>query len=335
MTEPFVIGTPQFEWQEVNLKGKKKYYISGYISTIDPDDYNEVVTMRAQEKLLKACQERIKTERFITMDLEHEEYIEADQVLRKPKNTRVPVAKIVEAELRERGVWVKAEINRNGDRFKTVWESIKEGYLHSFSIAFAPLKKVTQKINGVVQTFIEDLNLTNVTLTGSPVNTNATFTVSLKAKLNDGDNNMTEEQKQETPKVEEQPTEEAPKTGEPAKEEATEDPKVEEVKEEDKPLTTNDLVENARALEKEKADFAAERAAFEKQKTDFEAQNQPAEVKDTDVLGQIKAKDKEIAELKAKLNAPILKSRIKTQEEVQAEVKAKQAPVGSPLDNIK
>lgn len=331
MTDNFVIQTPQFEWQEVNLKGDKRYYISGYISTIDPDDYNEVVTMQAQEKLLKACQDRMKSEAYITMDVEHEEYKEGDRVLRKPKNTRIPVAKIVEAELKEKGVWVKAEINRNGDRFKEVWNSIKEGYLHSFSIAFAPLKSITRRVNGVVQKFIEDLNLTNVTLTGSPVNPNATFTVSLKAKLNE-DNTMVEENKQEPVA----PQEEAPKTEEPQKqeeiqqEEATQE--SEEAPAEEKPLTPNELVENARALEKEKIQLQAEREAFEKQKAEFEAQAKPAEPQQpADLVASIKALKEENAELKSKLNAPILKSKIVTAEEKKV-MKAEKTT--SPLDLI-
>ena len=327
MTNNFTIQTPQFEWQEINLKGNKSYFISGYISTIDADDYNEVVTMQAQEKLLQACQDRMKTEAFITMDVEHEEFLESDRVLRKPKNTRIPVAKIVDAELREKGVWVKAEINRHGDRFKEVWNSIKEGYLHSFSIAFAPLKKVTQRINGVVQTLIEDLNLTNVTLTGSPVNQNATFTVTLKAKLQEEENNMTDEKVQE------------PVAEEVAPEVVDEKPVEKEEKpatEEEKPLTVNELVDNVRALEKERAQFEADKKEFEAQRVEFTESSKPAEeVKPSDLVAQIKSENDtlkaENAELKSKLNAPILKSKINTAADRTKEFETKKS---NPMDRI-
>jgi len=315
MTENFEVLTPEFGWTEVVTKGGKNYFIEGYISTIDKDDYNEVVTMQAQEKLLKACQDRMASGKAITMDLEHEEFLdEFGRPMRKPKGGLVPVAKIVQAEMRDRGVWVKAEINKDSERFPTVWKSIKEGFLHSFSIAFAPLKAVSRKVNGVTHKLIEDLNLLNVTLTGAPVNREATFNVALKAKLR-GEENMSEENKNETPKEEEG------KQEKPVEETQSEDNKQddEEGKEEEKTLTVNDLVENAKALEKEKAEFEAQKKKFEEEKKAFEdsqKKEEPKEKDSNDLISQIKAKDQEITDLKAKLNAPILKSKITSPDEV-------------------
>jgi uncharacterized C2H2 Zn-finger protein len=158
-----------FLWSEVNLKGEKKFYIEGYASTIDEDKAGEILDLSAQQDI---CNQMQGTN--ITMDIEHEEWYDASgNILQRPKNEKIPVAKIVSAELRPRGTWVKAEINTNVNSFKQVWGSIKDGFLKAFSVAFYPVQK-----SGNV---IKHLNLVNVTLTGSPVNPNATFAVSMKS----------------------------------------------------------------------------------------------------------------------------------------------------------
>jgi phage head maturation protease len=158
-----------FLWSEVNLKGEKQFFIEGYASTIDQDKAGEILEFSAQEDIFKQVQNE-----NITMDIEHEEWYSNDgKVLQRPKNEKIPVAKIVSAELRPRGVWVKAQINTNLRSFNEVWGSIKDGFLKAFSVAFYPV----QKVGGI----IKHLNLVNITLTGSPVNPQATFAVSMKS----------------------------------------------------------------------------------------------------------------------------------------------------------
>ena len=344
----FTYQTDGFQWSEVNLKGVKKYYIEGYISTIDVDDYNEVVTMKAQEQILRACKQRIISETPITMDIEHEEFYKGEQVLKKPKNSKIPVAKIVHAEMKSKGVWVKAEINTDSGRFNKVWKSIKNGYLHSFSVAFATLKSITKMADGVQQRFIDTLNLVNVTLTGSPVNPNATFQVTMKAALNSmGENNMEQNNVNEgTPNV-------PPVTPAPAA--AVEQPVVEgtepsPVQEEnaEQILTVNDFVESIRAFDKEKVAFEAEKALFEAEKAKTEVTPNPeitqtntteTEGVDLNPLTQIKAKNKQLIkeniDLKARLNMPILKSKITSRTDVIKHADKKMVmEKKSPLDMI-
>jgi len=190
-----------FLWSEVNLKGNREYYVEGYASTIDEDLSGEIVGLKAQERLLEQIQNN-----NITLDIEHAEwYDDNGNVLPKPKNTTIPVAKVVSAELRERGVWIKAKINNHIPSFRSVWNSIKDGFLKAFSIAFYPVAKAGKEIS--------DLNLVNITLTGSPVNTAATFNAvmkSAKAYLdsqrqeikNMEENNMIEEIKNDIPAAE-------------------------------------------------------------------------------------------------------------------------------------
>lgn len=160
-----------FLWSEVNLKGEKQYYIEGYASTIDVDKSGEVLEMSAQHDIHNQC-----LNENITMDIEHEEwYDDNGKLLSKPKNMKIPVARVVHSEIRPRGVWVKAKINNNLRSFTELWGSIKDGFLKAFSVAFYP----TQKNGGM----IKHLNLINITLTGSPVNPNATFNVTMKSAV--------------------------------------------------------------------------------------------------------------------------------------------------------
>jgi len=165
----------EFAFSVVNLKGDRKYYGEGYASTIDEDKAGEVLLPSAQADLVSQLKSQV-----ITLDVEHEEwYSEEGKILPRPKASRIPVAKVVEAELRPKGAWIKAELNTNIARFKEVWGSIKDGFLKAFSVAFYPVKKSSGN-----EKFIEKLNLMNITLTGTPMNPNATFRAVMKSAAN-------------------------------------------------------------------------------------------------------------------------------------------------------
>jgi phage head maturation protease len=272
-----------FLWSEVTLKGSKEYYVEGYASTIDEDLSGEIVGMEAQERLLA----QIKANN-ITLDVEHSEwYDDNGNVLPKPKNTTIPVAKVVSAELRERGVWVKAKINPHIPSFRSIWNSIKDGFLKAFSIAFYPVAKAGKVIS--------DLNLVNITLTGSPVNTGATFNAVMKSakayldsqkkKENLEEEKMTEEIKE---KVEAQPVVEEKENIDVQPEE----PKVEEPKVED----VNPLEADVKALKE-----------------------------------QVAKQDEVIAKLKAELEKPVMKA---IQEQAPGVPKEEQIFI-SPLKMVK
>lgn len=309
----YTYQTENFKYTEVELKGKKRYFVEGFVSTIDPDSANEIVTDSAQKDIYNDIQENT-----ITMDLEHEEWISEDgQVLEKPANNKVPVAKIVDSKLMTRGVWAKAEINSNSSRFQEIWGSIKDGFLHSFSIAFYPLKAVTREINGQAMRFIENLRLVNVTLTGSPVNTNATFNPVMKAVLKNMEaSDMTEEPKQEQPKTEEpqQPAEPVPAPeAEPKPAEPVVDDKIDEAKKEIEELKKT-LEEQKTVLETEKKELEDAKAAFETKKLE---QEKVIDEKINSPLSNIKSLKSEIArlsstvaDLKAEMEAPVMKSTV-------------------------
>jgi len=182
------------EPEVVTLKGVKKYYVAGMVSTTDPDLVNDVLTKEAQTQIYDSIQDRITKGGFITGDTEHLVfYDENGKQLPTPKvrdekgNLIIPELKFVEAKLLDNGVWAKAEVNSHHERFNTIWKSIQDGFLNAFSVAVIPIRKVSRLVKGVMTDFISDIKLINITLTGSPCNPNATMTPVLKSFLKDMD----------------------------------------------------------------------------------------------------------------------------------------------------
>jgi len=168
-----------FEPQEIITKGIKKYLIKGYFSTIDEDLSSETVTLEGQKDILAQVKGRV-----ITFDAEHEIYYDKEgKPLPKP-TSNLPLGKVIDAELTDKGVYGTVELNQDAPRFKNIWESIKNGFLHSFSVAFYPVEAIKKKVGDSFKSFVNKLNLINITLTGAPMNPNATFTPVMKSAIN-------------------------------------------------------------------------------------------------------------------------------------------------------
>ncbi|MBT3582785.1 hypothetical protein HN510_03120 [Candidatus Woesearchaeota archaeon] len=155
--------TDTLSFSTTELKGEKQAYVTGYISVPDVDLYNDVVTKDAMQSMLHQIQEST-----ITIDFEHEAW--------RDDNSILPVAKITDAKVDDRGLWVKAVLNKNSPKYKALWGSIKEGFINAFSIAFQPLRTVEKAIGDVKVRLIEELKLLNVAFTGAPVNKGAKMT---------------------------------------------------------------------------------------------------------------------------------------------------------------
>lgn len=194
----------------ITLKSDKRYYVQGYISTTDIDLANEVLTENAQKDLHNQIQTIIKSGGFITGDVEHMIFYDDNgKALSMPKvrdssgSLIIPEMKIIDSELRDKGVWVKAEINRNHPNFNTIWKNIEEGFLNGFSVAVKAITTITKKINNEWVNLIDKIKLINVTMTGTPANPNALMSPVLKSLIQDkkGDlmeyDKLTDEQKKE------------------------------------------------------------------------------------------------------------------------------------------
>jgi len=287
MSELYEFYTDNFGWEEIETKAGKKYIITGYISTKDMDIYKDIVT----EECLKDMLKQIKTKN-IKLDVEHE-------VFRDNPNI-IPAGRIIEAKVDEKGIWVKAELNEFSPKFNNVWGSIKSKFIDAFSIAFKPIKAVTQSIQNGSARLLQQVELLNVALTGNPVNPECRIGSVMTKSLNEfkGDK-MTEEENTNVPEpvAEEPEPKPEPEPVAETKAEETEEEKKKRLEEEEK--------------KKEEAETKAEYEA------ELKALNEKVES-----LG---------AELKTLKEAPIFKSKV---EEKPIETKAKVEWKG-PLDLVR
>jgi len=172
----------KFNLIEVKSEAGRNYFIEGFVSTTDPDLYNDIVTEEAQKVILRQL-----LNQDITMDDNHDVWVNPStgEKYDRPQN-KIPVAKVEKAELRELedgsvGTFVRVKLNNNYPKFKETLGSIKDGFLHSFSIAYNVTKQSMKKMGDTTFRVIDDLNIFNVGITGVPVNNNATFQLALKS----------------------------------------------------------------------------------------------------------------------------------------------------------
>jgi len=278
-------------WHIVETKSGKKHFVEGYISTFDKDLYNDVVTHEGMSDMLNQLGER-----SIKLDLDHETWRDDNgRMYEHPKNLN-PIGKIVDANLDSVGIKVRAEINGSSSRFGEVWKSIEDGFLDAFSVAYVPKESKSVDTEQGKVNLLDKVDLLNVALTGSPINPNAKMTDVFLKSLRDMEEKfkMENENKAKEVVVEAKAEIEA-KPVEAPKEEVAEAPKEEASKEEPKP---------------------------EAPKVDVEA-----ELKSRDE--RIGSLEKEMAELKAKIAEPIMKSVVEQMPEVKEESNIK-----GPLDLI-
>jgi len=282
----FVYFCDNVNFEEVETKSGKDFYVSGYISTGDIDLVNEVVT----DNCMKSMLEQLKS-RNITLDYDHEAF--------RNNPTILPSGKIIEGKIDKKGLWVKAKLNPASPKFKALWESIKGGFVNAFSIAYKATKVLKKKVGEKTIKVLDDVNLLNVALTGAPVNSSAIMTdfgmkgIMLKS-INDFEDVEVAKMPEEKEKTE-APKEDAPK--EEVKEEPKEEAKVEEKAEEEKPK--EEPKEEAKVEEKAKEE------AIEKLTADLKSMRE-----DLDTTKK---------ELKSMKDKPVFKSK---QEEMPIEVKS-------------
>lgn len=219
----------------VEIKGIKRYFVTGYISTKDLDKANDIIT----EDGLKNMLAQLKSKK-IKLDVEHEAVTDSPDTL--------PIGRILESHIDSKGLFIKAELNYASPKFPAIWLSVKNGFLDAFSIAFRPIKKAFKKIGDTTVRLLDSVELFNVALTGNPVNPNcnisAVFMKSLEAmdEIQNEEKEMVEELEKKTEEVQEDiqaevEAEVPTKTEEPAEAEAK--PEA-EAKEEPKEESSND-----------------------------------------------------------------------------------------------
>ena len=314
----YTFTTDKFTFSSTELKGEKQSYVTGYISVPEVDIYNDLITINGLNSMLRQIEEST-----ITVDYEHEAW--------RDDNTILPVAKIIEAKVDDRGLWVKCQLNKNSPKYKALWGSIKDGFITAFSIAFQPLRTVEKEMDGGTVRLIDELNLLNVAFTGAPVNKGAVvveYTMKSVMQKAIGDVEKSGEQvivpKDLLTKLleEKSMTEETKQT-----EEVVEEVKpAEEVKEEAKE-EQSEVAEAKTEIEEAKAEIEQkseeETKAAEEEKA---AEVKAAEEKESEVVAELKSMveaqneklEKQAAELKALQNNEVFKSPLPTQPEVKS-----------------
>ena len=87
---------------------------------------------------------------------------------------RVPVGKIVEAEIKTKGLFVKALISKTEDKLR---EKIKEGLYQAFSFGFQIINSDIIKKAGKSIRKITELELFEVSIVSIPANRRALFSI--------------------------------------------------------------------------------------------------------------------------------------------------------------
>jgi len=134
-------------------------FIEGFASTKDIDRVDDIVEPTAFTKTLKAFMQNP------VLMFNHGMGIKGRDV----------VGKIVESEIREKGLWVKAFISETEQELRT---KIKEGLFKAFSFGFKILKSDMIKQAGKDIRKIAEVELLEVSVVSIPANRRALFSVS-------------------------------------------------------------------------------------------------------------------------------------------------------------
>lgn len=190
------ISCSSFNLEESELKSNKVPRLIGLLSTSNVDSNKDLVTKEAQLSLIQQIKDKASKNRFITMDEDHESFQRRSDNPLKTTGVilnKIPYAKIEDAELVEdNGVYktkIYVSLNEDHPLYSSFLNSIKKGFLHSFSIVY----KVTKCLFKENVRIIEDLVLRNVGITGVPVNEDSEFQLSLKSYLRKMEENQINE----------------------------------------------------------------------------------------------------------------------------------------------
>lgn len=322
----------------VELKEESdNFFVEGYISTSDLDLVNDVVT----KDCIMDMAEQMKS-RTIKLDVEHESFRGNNDVEIEINKTIIPAAKIDDFLVDKKGLRIRAMLNKHVQRFNEVKNSIKDGFLDAFSIAFIPTKARIQERNGQEVRMLDKINLLNVAFTGNPVNTHSSMT-NVFAKslefLKDQENHIhkkegsevserrikLKEVKKMSEEDNKEETQEAEKEEKPS-EESESKPESEEKAKKKKPAEEEEDEEKKKVSKKDD-----EPESEESKEEPAEEAEESKESEETETKSEIEKLKKEMMEVKAVLKKPMLKSRVEQKDKSEnfAEEKAL-----NPLDII-
>lgn len=161
--------------------------VIGYISTGDPDYYNDIVSKECLDDMFSQMNDKT-----LKIDVEHESFRGKDKLEKELNKTLNPIAKVVDKFRDTKGILVKTILNKAHRRYQEIKDSIRNGFLDAFSIAYIPLKIRKEIREGKEYRILEKVLLLNATFTGMPVNSNASFTEVALKSIQDFDDSLDE-----------------------------------------------------------------------------------------------------------------------------------------------
>lgn len=161
----FQLKSFQFEPETTIRSKSKSYYVTGYISTTEPDLYDEIVPEEEIDRIVDQCNSS-----NVKLDLDHS--------LFRGNDHPGPVGRIIEAKkVVEDGVakvWVKAQLDPLNRKFPEILQRIQTKFIDAFSIAYKAMRQTVESA-GKTYTVLRNVVLANVAITGDPVNRGSRF----------------------------------------------------------------------------------------------------------------------------------------------------------------
>ena len=275
-------------------------------------------------------------ERTIKLDVEHESFKGKTDLEMQINKTIIPAAKIEDFLVDKKGLKIRAMLNRHIGRFNEIKNSIRDGFLDAFSIAFVPVRAEIGKKDGQEIRKLDKINLLNVAFTGNPINTHASIENVFMKSLDF----LEEKKKPKRPKPQPDPHKE-PEEEEEEEEKTGKHPKKKKTNNHSKNDTiklqeVKNMTEDKKAEEEEEEESSEEESGEEEaEKKDEEKEEKPEEKKENEEVKALKekveAQAKEIAEIKSAIAKPIKKSVQSTEDKSENFVEEK---AQKPLDLI-
>lgn len=323
-----------FTSEPIELKSEgEDFFVEGYISTSDIDLVNDIVTKGCIQDM--ADQMRQRTIKF---DVEHESFRGKSNLEIETNKTIIPAAKVDDFLIDKKGLKVRAKLNKHSQRFDEVKGSIQDGFLDAFSIAYVPMKSTMVTKGGQQVRMLDKINLLNVAFTGNPVNTEAKMTNVFAKSLD-----FLKEQEEKSSSSRTQARNEV--LHEEDQEESDEDKKKKEEEMKKKQCKNHiheseDHANDLTKLQEVKHKMSEENEKVEEKSEATETEQksaEPAKVSEKDMeLMEVKSRldntEKELAEIKALLKKPVLKSKVEQQDKSDNFVEKKSSQ--NPLDLI-
>ena len=166
--------TMPFEFKS-NQDAEGNWLIEGLASTSDIDLDNEKILPTAFEKSLPGF---MKNPVLLLMHGFIEKY------------SYLPIGKVIKAEIKETGLWVKAMISKTAPE---IWTLIKENILKAFSIGFKLNEEGIEEEEDTGIGIIKDLHLLEISVVPIPANPNALFEMAKSKGINLSNLNTKEE----------------------------------------------------------------------------------------------------------------------------------------------